>query len=128
MIRNFRSIGCHTLMLKTWDCPHINVDLSLLSSYGKSSDDPRRSLKFLAGLRFCCRRMEELQNCRNASSGGRGLAIPISNAAFGFEPILEIVPVLGASRQKQLVSESGDIGIRGGGLASTPVACRLNRG
>jgi hypothetical protein len=51
----------------------------------------------------------------------------ISNAALGFEPILEMVPVLGASRQKQLVSESGDIGIRGGGFASRPVACRLNR-
>jgi hypothetical protein len=56
-----------------------------------------------------------------------GLAIPISHAALGFEPVLEIVAVLGASRQEQLVCEAGDIGIRDRGLANGSVASRFNR-
>jgi hypothetical protein len=56
-----------------------------------------------------------------------GLAVPISNAALGFEPVLEIVPVLGTPRQEQLVCEAGDIGIRDRGLANGSVASRFNR-
>lgn len=56
-----------------------------------------------------------------------GLAVPISNAALGFEPVLEVVPVLGASRQEQLVCEACDIGIRNRGLANRSVASRFNR-
>jgi hypothetical protein len=56
-----------------------------------------------------------------------GLAVPNSNAALGFEPVLEIVPVLGASRQEQLVCEAGDIGIRAREFANGSVASRFNR-
>jgi hypothetical protein len=57
--------------------------------------------------------VEALQNFRIVATSfpDGGLTVPISNAAFGFEPVLEIVPVLGASRQEQLVCEVGDIGI-----------------
>src|SRR4029450_14146640 len=56
-----------------------------------------------------------------------GLAVPISNAALGFEPVLEIVPVLGAPRPEQRVCEAGDIGIRARGLRNGGVARRLRR-
>jgi hypothetical protein len=78
-------------------------------------------------LRFCCGGVTELQNCRNGPFRPEGLAVPISNAALGFEPVLEVVPVLGASRQEQLVCEAGDIGIRDRGVANRSVASRFNR-
>jgi hypothetical protein len=56
-----------------------------------------------------------------------GLAVQISNAALGFEPVLEIVPVPGASSQEQLVCEAGDIGIRDRGLANGSVTSRFKR-
>src|SRR4030095_15443602 len=100
MIRSPRSTGCPTLMWKAWDEDDINVDLGYcrgttvlrrvaLKTEGcralcVHSEGPARTANQggsetsatdanqEACLRFCCRGVEELQNCRNGLFGRRG--------------------------------------------------------